>query len=241
MSGRNLATVAVILLLVAVVVFFLMFEVDRISEDSKLKAQEAHTQELADNLNTLDYEIYWIGQVPEYLDAISSDITVLTVGQAGFETLPVAEGNTAYTVYDKDGNEVGGAEKRDYAQNMMIVINTDDEISDALWDVIRNCAVQNYVPVLLIGGDNIDAFREYMILVKKTYGECDSMLFEYTRDTVENPIDPEAVSGGGRAYADALLEFFFDRFGEPIVVYVTSTPTPEAVESTLAEETSGAA
>jgi len=243
MNTRNYAVIVIILLLVAAVVGFLAFKVNSMSDGIKAAYEEKATADLAEQLNLNDYQIYWIGEVPEYLELISDHITVLTVGQANYNTLPVNEGNTSMTVYDQDGNVLSSREQRDYADNMLIVINTNDEISEEKWDIIRNCTVDNRVPVLLIGNSSIDAFREYMILIGRDTNAYSSMLFEFSRTPVDDPVDPAVIEAGGRGYANALMEFFLSRIDNPVVVYVSSDETAVTVttqETDITEETNAA-
>lgn len=238
MNARNYSVVAVILLIVAAIVGFLAFKVNTMSDGIKAFYEEKKTSDLALSLNERDYEIYWIGTLPQYMDMISENVTLLTVNQASFNTLPVIEGNSELTVYDKNGNVIQHREKRDYASSMLIVINTNEEIPDEKWDVIRNCVVNNHVPLLLIGDNNIYSFREYMIMLDKTYEASSTMFFEFSSEALDNPIDPSIVEAGGRDYANSLLEFFISVIDNPVIVYVSSETIPPttAVETNETEE-----
>ncbi len=227
MNARNYSVIVIILLLVAAIVGFLAFKVNRMSDGLRDFYEEKTTADLASELNNYDYHIYIIGELPEYLEAISSHVTVLTPALANYNNLPVNEGNSTMTVYNPDGDVVAHREQRNYASNMLIMINTTEEISDDSWEIIRNCTVDNHVPVLLIGDSSINAFREHMILVRKDYNESSSMLFEYTRNPIDNPIDPAIAGRGGRDYANALIEFFISRIENPVVVYVSSDMAEE--------------
>ncbi len=241
MNGRNIAEVAIILIFTGFAVIFMMYETRRIDVGIGNQRTEQNTEDLCAQLNELDYEIYWIGSLPLYLDGISEHVTILTAGQAGYSTLPVSDGDTGFTEYDEAGNVLQDIEKRDYADYMMIVINTEEEISRDTWEQIRDCTVNNRVPVLLIGKDNIDAFREYMIFVHKEYDDNATMLFDIGRGPIDNPIESETVEAGGHAYADRLLGFFADTFADRPVIYVTAAPeqtsAPSDAEITAEPET----
>ena len=227
MNARNYSVIVIILLLVAAIVGFLAFKVNRMSDGLRSFYEEKETLDLAEELNSYDYHIYLIGELPEYMEPISSHVTVLAPALANSNNLPVNEGNSTMTVYNPDGDVVSHREQRDYAANMFIMINTTEEISDSSWEIIRNCTVENQVPVLLIGDSSINAFREYMILVRKDYDASSSMLFTFTREPLDNPIDPSVVAQGGRDYANALIEFFISRIENPVVVYVSSDNNAE--------------
>lgn len=243
MTGRNAAAFIFILFATGAAILFMMYETRRIDVSRVNQDTEQRTEDLIASLNELDYHIYWIGELPQYIDGISDHISVLNAAQANYANLPVAEADTGFTVYDEDGRVLSHIEQRDYASYMMIVINTSEELSEESLDIIQDCAVNNHVPVLLIGRHNIDAFREHMILIHREYDENSTMFFEISRTPVDNPISPETVTAGGHAYADAILGLINDSFGNPSVVYVadiTTATTQETTEETT-EETEDAA
>ena len=244
MNGRNSLIIVIIFLVIGVLVFYMMFKVRDVDESIAEQHSEEHTAELVSSLNELDYEIYLIGELPPYMEGISDHVTLISAGRADSSVLPVSEGNIGFTSYDEDGNVLEHIEQRDYASYMMIIINTSEELSETALSAIQDCAVDNHVPVLIIGGQNIETFREYMILVKKDYADNATMFFEISRYPVDNPIDPALVTSGGREYADALLEFIRDVFGNPAVVYVPDlepvTGASESLENTETEATDAA-
>ena len=151
MNGRNSLVIVIIFLLVGVLVFYMMFKVRDVDEGISEQKSEEHTAELADSLNTLDYEIYLIGELPAYMEGIADHVTIIPAGRADSTTLPVSEGNIGFTSYDEDGNVLEHIEQRDYASYMMIIINTSEELSETALAALQDCAVDNHVPVLLIG------------------------------------------------------------------------------------------
>lgn len=239
MQGRNAALYIIILALTAAAILFMMYQTRRIDANLYNSQVEANTEELIADLDQLDYEIYWIGNLPQYMDGIADHVTLLTVDEANSDTLPVVEGTMGFNEYDEDGNLVTHIEQRDYAAYMMIVVNTSDELPEAALSAIQNSVVENHVPILLIGDQSINAFRSFMILVAKDYEANSSLFFEISRYPQDNPIDPDAVSAGGHAYADALLIFIHDTFMNPAVVPAINEPVPttsvETVETTAQE------
>ena len=243
MTGRNAAIFILILFVTGAAILFMMYQTRRIDVSRVNQDTEQHTEDLIASLNELDYHIYWIGELPQYMDAISDHVSVLNAASANYANLPVSEADTGFTNYDEDGNVISHIEQRDYASYMMIVINTTEELSEESLDIIQDCAVNNHVPVLVIGKSNIDAFRSHMILTHRNYDENSTMFFEISRTPVDNPIPPETVVAGGHAYADALLGLINDAFRNPSVVYVadiTEATTQETIEETT-EETEDAA
>lgn len=226
---------AVLILIFFAFILFMMYQYRQIDVDLGAQRTEKRHEDLVASFDELDYQIYWIGTVPEHLEGIADHISVLTAGQVSADTMPVTQGIDGFTVYNEDGNIIERVEQRDYADNMIIVINTDEDLNDDALSVIQNCAVGNHVPVLLIGQKSIDAFRQYMILVHKEYTENSSMLFTVPATATDDPIDPEIAAQGGYAYANALLEFFRTSFNAPVYVYVTPPATSPATQETEAE------
>lgn len=245
MNGRNAPIAIIILVIAGAIIFYMMYAVRKIDNSLGNNQAEQRTEELTASLNENDYEIYWIGQLPEYLDGISDHVTVMTAGQANSSVLPVTDGGLDFTVYDPDGNMISHSEQRDYADHMMIIVNTPDELSQDTLAVLQDCTVNNHVPILIIGQNNIQAFRDYLILIHHDYDQNSSFFFEITKAPVDNPIEPEVVAAGGREYADALLTCIIETFEDPAVVYVTPGAYPSQLEETYetmtTEETTDAA
>jgi len=245
MNGRNAPIVIILLVIAGAIIFYMMYAVRKIDNSLGNNQAEQRTEELTASLNENDYEIYWIGQMPEYMDGISEHVTLMTAGQANASLLPVVDGGVGFTVYDPDGNMVSHTEQRDYADHMMIIVNTQDELSQDTLAVLQDCTVNNHVPILIVGENNIQAFRDYLILIHHDYDQNSSFFFEITKAPVDDPIAPEVVAAGGREYADALLTCIIETFEDPAVVYVTPGAYPsqaqETYETVITEETTDAA
>ena len=245
MKSHNMAFAAVIVCLAFAFVLFMMYETRKIDVSLGNDQIEKEHEELIDRFDGLDYEIYWIGELPEHMEGIEDHVTLLDAEHANINTLPVLEGRMGVTIYNPDGMVVDHSDARDYAANMIIVVNTGDELSEQTLDALRNCTVENRVPVLLIGRNNIDSFRERLILVHKEYDEYSTMFYTMAGGPIDDPIEPSIVSGGGYAYANALLEYLRDSFNNHQVVYVTpevtvqSSQPEETVETEITEETFG--
>ena len=129
MNGRNAPIAIIILVIAGAIIFYMMYAVRKIDNSYGNDQDEQKTEELTALLNEKDYHIYWIGELPEYMDGISEHVSVMTAGQANASLLPVVDGGVGFTVYDPDGNMVSHTEQRDYADHMMIIVNTQDELS----------------------------------------------------------------------------------------------------------------
>lgn len=223
----------------------MMYAVRRIDTSLGDDQAQQRTEELTATLNEYDYQIYWIGEVPEYLDGISDHISVLSVELANEMTLPVASGENELTIYDTDGSVISHTERRDYADHMMIIVNTSEILSENVLAVLQDCTVNNHVPILIIGKNNIEAYRDYLIMMQHDYESYSSFYFEITKAPVDNPIEPSVAQAGGREYADAILECIIETFEDPAVVYVTPGAYPSQTETSyeteVMEETTDAA
>jgi hypothetical protein len=223
----------------------MMYAVRKIDNSLGDDQAQQRTEDLAAALNEKDYHIYWIGELPEYMDGINDHVTVMTAWEANALLLPVVGGDVGLTVYDPDGNMISHSEQRDYADHMMIIVNTQDELSQDTLAVLQDCTVNNHVPILIVGENNIQAFRDYLILIHHDYDQNSSFFFEITKAPVDDPIAPEVVAAGGREYADALLTSIIETFEDPAVVYVTPGAYPsqaqETYETVITEETTDAA
>ena len=124
MNGRNPVLIVIFFLIVGIIVFYMMFKVRDADVSYSEQQSIERTEELTAALNELDYHIYWIGELPEYMDGIADHVTVIAPGAANSTNLPVAEGSVGFTNYDEDGQILEHIEQRDYAPYMMIVINT---------------------------------------------------------------------------------------------------------------------
>ncbi len=245
MNGRNAPIAIIILVLAGAVIFYMMYAVRKIDAGIGDDQAEQRTEELTATLNEYDYQIYWIGEVPEYLDGISDHISVLSAAQVNASTLPVAAGDFGMTIYDPDGNVLSHSERREYADHMMIIVNIEETLSENVMALLQDCTVNNHVPILIIGKNNINAFRDYLILIHHDYESYSSFFFEITKAPVDNPIEPSVAQAGGREYADAILECIIETFEDPAVVYVTPgaypSQTEQSYETEVMEETTDAA
>ena len=235
MKTRSVEVMAALILIFFAFILFMMYQYRQIDVDLGNQRIEKRHEDLVASFDEIDYHIYWIGTVPEHLEGIADHMSVLSVSEVNSNTMPVSQGVNGFTAYNEEGQIIEHVEQRDYASNMMIVINTTEDISEDAWGVVQNCAVVNHVPVLLIGQKSIDAFREYMILVHKEYTEYSTMLFNVSVLATDDPIDAQIVQGGGYAYANALLEFFRTSFNAPVYVYVTPGATETSVQETQTE------
>ncbi len=169
-------------LIIVIVVFFVMFMlfmclfVDRMAGESQIRRQEDRFEAQVSKSESYEFCIYWIGDVPEGLERIGDKLAVVAPGDVSEDTMPIPWGDMHFTRYNEDGVPLEEIEPRDYAPHMLIVVNNGSELTEDQYEILRQCTVDNEVPVLLLG-DSIAPFREMMLLYVDTYSEDDSMLF----------------------------------------------------------------
>ena len=80
-------------------------------------------------------------------------------------------------------------------------------------DIIRDCTVMNRVPILIIGKDPIEKFREYMLKAPVSYDDGSSFFYEVSDGMSDDVLDKSAVSTGGNLEGDAIVSYIIDYFG----------------------------
>lgn len=209
MNGRKTATVVAILLFVTGVIWFLMLQVNKIAEAQKELLKEARTSEAAARFDGEDLMIWFIGDPIPGLELLGDKMTVIAPEAVSSSNMPVRWSSVRSTEYDDNGRVMNEVIPRDYPDKMFVIVNTSYEFTPEQLEVLRNCAVDNDVPVFLIGEHAIDAFRRTLILVEKDYTEDSNMLFTSWNNAVDDPIDPEIVAGGGSEYAEAIMNLVY--------------------------------
>ncbi|MCQ2483478.1 MAG: hypothetical protein MJ153_08340 [Clostridia bacterium] len=160
-------------------------------------------------LDEYDNTIYYIGNIgsfglcPSDTALLENRLTVLKPGRINEETMPVPWEEVDHNYYDKDGKLVKTVPGRIYSKHMVIVIDSSVTLSDSEWEVIRQCAVDNMVPVLVFGKTNILKFQDTLLL-KVYYGdEIQSYAWINCTKTINQPIDFELGGADNVAGADA--------------------------------------
>lgn len=115
-------------------------------------------------LELLDSEVYYIStEVPVYFDR--TDIFTCVLPSAVSEdTMPIPNFNIApIMVQDTEGSIVETYEPREYAWRMLIVIDETalGQLTDEQYDILNSCAVNNDVPILVIGPLMVQEFASH--------------------------------------------------------------------------------
>ena len=173
MKDRYIAVVLILLLLLLSVVGIAVLA--KKSADSRKEAQvEQQKQELYNQFLDKDVTVYWIGEFPSELEAISPKVIVPEEVTA--ETMPMKSPDFHMVEYDPDGNKIAEKIPVDYTDYLYIIIN-HIELTDERYEIIRECVKDNGVRVLVLGSDAIYPFREYLMLPYLTYDTEDSLAY----------------------------------------------------------------
>lgn len=166
-----------------------------------LKRQDGIEKNIA-SLSSIDLMIYWIGDVPEELGSLKKNMTVLKPEEISKDNMPVKASTFHITVRD-DSGRTEEVLPRHYSEYMIIVINTGSGFDDNAKEVIRNCIVDNGVPVVCIGGDACNMFGALMI-----HGagfSKDYSLFYKVKEGYKEPyLDPKSVTSSTMELAEDL-------------------------------------
>ncbi len=207
---RNKTGVVVLFLLVGF--FFLgiaMVFNTSVRRNAVLKRQKDIEEKIA-SLNAMDLTIYWIGDVPEELESLKPKINIIKPDQIRNDNMPIKSTTFHITIKGEDGSKKEII-PRDYSEFMLIVINTGSDLTDDANEVLRNCIVDNGVPVLCIGGKPCDTVGTILIH-GAGYSSDYSMLYKLKEGYEEPYLDTKAVASGGIDLAEALCNKLCEYF-----------------------------
>lgn len=225
----SLITVVIVILLIAGIIFYLTSKLADRANYLLEKKREKETAQIASSLNSYDYSIYWIGVPPEGLEELVGDHMVIIAPQdVSEENMPIFTMYGDITISDR-GQVITQNIHRDYPEHLLIINNAAEQLSEDAMDIQRRCAVDNNVPVLLIGTTQIDDFRSVMLMSAGQYGPYSSMLFSSNNGVNPVVMDEGALEAGGRNYLDGIMTFAQEVFDLPLPtpVVVGTVPPPE--------------
>lgn len=172
-----------------------------VRRNAALKRQ-GDLEEKITHLNSKDLTIYWVGSVPEEFESLKPKINVIKPGEVRNDNMPVKSSTFRISVKEEDGSKKEIV-PRDYSEYMILVINTGEGVTDDGKEVIRNCIVDNGVPVICIGGKACDMVSA--ILIHGAGYSSDYSIFYKLNDGYEEPyLDAKAVSAGEMDLAEEL-------------------------------------
>ena len=206
---RNKASVIVIFLLAGFFLIGLAMVFNTSARRSMILNKQSEIDKKIEALNKLDLTIYWIGDVPEELEKLKEKMVIIKPEEISQENMPIKFTTFHITITDPDDDtgrptlpptEIA---PRNYSEYMMIVINTADGFDDDSKEVLRNCIVDNGVPVLCLGGKACDMVGT-MLIHGAGYASDHSMLYKLNEGYDEPFLDPKAVSSGGMDLSEEL-------------------------------------
>jgi len=195
MKASKIVFFIIFVVLLSLGLIFLSNAIKNTFKISLRQMGQAAMNSASEKLEDFEFGIYWIGDCPEPVKNNVPEITFVPTDAINGDNMPIVWSDVEYTIYAEDGSVVEHVVPRDYPHNMLIVVNNVTDLSEDSLEVIRQCAVDNKVPVLLIGRDTISAFREYINWSPKDYESDDTMLFSvYLDEGVTNPIDMSIIN-----------------------------------------------
>lgn len=212
MENRRSGLGVVIIVFFAMAMMFIFLFIDRMAGESTVRNETNEFESVVARADDYDFSIYWIGKRPDGIDRIGEKLIIVPAAGVSEENMPIPWSDLHFQRYNEDGVLIEDIEPRDYAEHMMIVVADGADLSDEAYEIIRRCAVDNHVPVLLFG-DSISPFREVMLLYAGRYSSDDTMLFTSERGASDSPISTED-NRTGTAVAEAVLNLAYDLFDE---------------------------
>lgn len=238
MSKRHLVVIFATVFLAVGVVLMLSFTVKKLSakNESNRQAQEVaeHVQRLGD---LEDYMVYYIGEPSPEVIANISNLTVIPAGTMNSNTLPVYWSDVHFIERDEDDNIINEVEPRDYASYMLIYVDGDVTLTEDQLELLRNCNIDNDVPLIIEGEANINAYRDYIFMVPHDLGTQATSMFTPWGQPQDNVIPEELVTEGQSGFVNALIDVILSN-AEQIDIYREESLVLVETESTTTAESS---
>ena len=212
MKGKNAVVIVIVLAVFAIAMFFMMNMLKGLGSKRASEKSSEEINALAASFADKDMMIYMIGDCPEDLRLLGDKLTVMSPEDMNENNMPVKWSGTHFIEYDQWGSKVDEVTHRDYPENMLIILNISRPLTDGEADIISRCAVDNKIPLIIIGKDTIEDFRARVMLVKKNYGSFDSMEFIAGVGGEDMPLSASSVENGGRDLASEIMMFALDLF-----------------------------
>lgn len=176
-------------------------------------------------LASYDYQIYYIGNENSlsnyglsYADRLTFKkyLDIVTPGTVNKDTMPVPWDEKDVTVFDSDANIVEVIKGRTYPSNMLIIVDATSTLSAREWETIRQCVIENNVPLLIFGADNVATFKS-ILLWSDTTEYVDNFFMRdfahYKNNLFESLPNPNASSAEARTYVNSLVDEILNIWG----------------------------
>ena len=209
LTGRRIILIVAIIVLTGLACILLLSKAGKVGVDI---ANSRRVEDLCGQLAQQDVALYVVGEVPQGLSGLGEKLHEVPVDQVSTLTMPVWVSDIHSTMTDRSGAVLRENIPRDYASHMLVMVNVPEStpLTPEALEVIRNCAVDNEVPVLLVGEYSINTFREYLLAPSKVCGDNDTMLFVSPSSWTLNPFDSDGGTDGVR-FTAAFIDYWFTR------------------------------
>lgn len=247
MSSRNIAVILLELLIVGAVILVLAFMIKGARDKEKDDQNLIDTLSMVTTIKDNNITLFVVGDAPLGLATLEDNLVIVDPAEVNDETMPTYTQRSTFTSYDNDGNVVSSSPSRTYSGRMMILVNSFMLSTDSV-DVIRRCAVDNNVPVIVIGGTSINMFSISLMLPDSSNLSNDSILYSLSSGLVNSPITSEEIRSGGRIFSNAVLRTICEYYSlgpkEPTpksseVSFQTAYTNPNLAQETTWPETAG--
>ena len=155
-------------------------------------------------ISQADVTIYWIGEFPPELEAMSSVTKVISPEKADSESLPVKSTTIHFIERDEHDNIVKEEIPREYSKHMLIVITGNPVLSDSGKEALLDSITMNGVPVIAIGDDAAEYLSSILLHLRSKEGPGSSLYYCLGKGYKENPIPEDKVLAGGMDFAEAV-------------------------------------
>ena len=202
--------------------------------------------ESAKELSGRDITIYWAGDFPEEFNALADKTVMLKPGHITEDEMPVSQRYFSFTEFDSAGNVIKKSDPTEYTNDLLIVINFAEGLTDQDIEVIRECITGTNVPIFIAGKDQIINIRKAMYKITGKFEDYDTVFFDFKDGFDEHIIDPVAAEDRSVDYYQAMLDYFKAYFDRQDEIAATAEPTtftaPPIIETSTESsdtETSG--
>ncbi len=239
MNRRHIVVILMTIVLSIGVVLATIFLVKKFAANVERNRRQ---QQLAADVERMagleDYMVYYIGEPSPEVTSTISNLTVIAPGMMNANTLPIAWSDIHFVEMDEAGNVLNEVEPRDYATHMLIYVDAEEVLSDDQLELLRNCNIDNDVPLIIEGEANINAYREYIFMVPHDLGAHATSMFTPWAQPQDNVIAEDVVTGDQAGFVNAFVDVILSN-AEKIDAYNVDTLVEvetEATTTTTVEE-----
>lgn len=205
-----------------------------VRRESALKHQSSINEKI-DFLNLIDLTVYWVGGFPSELENLRPSTKVVMPEEISQDNMPIRS-STFHISIKEDSGRTKEIVPRKYTEYNLIIITTGSGFTDEGKAVLRNCIVDNDIPVLCIGKEACE-FMGTLLIHGSGYKADHSIFYRRSEGYKEPFLDVKAVAAGGADMADALCTSLSEYFDKAAADKMTKASEIIASAQTSAGET----